>query len=129
MFYPKIKQTAGETAKPTSPIILVIIRDCHARHNLVVTANNAHEERTYRRMATKQGYLVAVRKPQNPTCDNCDHMTIRKTHSGENTRYCDLMGLYIPDNEQSPTCELHSAINKFERMMTAKAKARKGGER
>ena len=125
----KQRQTAGETAKPTSPIILVIIRDCHARHNLVVTANNAHEERTYRRMATKQGYLVAVRKPQNPTCDNCDHMTIRKTHSGENTRYCDLMGLYIPDNEQSPTCELHSAINKFERMMTAKAKARKGGER
>ena len=121
--------TAGETAKPTSPIILVIIRDCHARHNLVVTANNAHEERTYRRMATKQGYLVAVRKPQNPTCDNCDHMSIRKTRSGENTRHCDFFGLYIPDNEQSPTCELHSAINKFERMMTAKAKARKGGER
>ena len=61
------RTTAGETAKPTSPIILVIIRDCHARHNLVVTANNEREERTYRRMATKQGYLVAVRKPKAHT--------------------------------------------------------------
>ena len=60
------RTTAGETAKPTSPIILVIFRDCHARHNLVVTANNEREERTYRRMATKQGYLVAVRKPRQP---------------------------------------------------------------
>ena len=73
-----------------TPIVLVIIRDCHARHNLVVTANNEREERTYRRMATKQGYLVAVRKPKSPTCD------------------------------------LHTAISKFERMMAAKA-GRKGG--
>lgn len=118
------KKTAGETAKPTSPIILVIIRDCHASHNLVVTAHNDHEERTFRRMATKQGYLVAVRKPKNPTCDNCDHMELRQVRS-ENTRYCGLMGLYIPDNEQSPTCDFHEAVSKFERAMTAKA--RKGG--
>ena len=115
------RQTAGETAKPTSPIILVIFRDCHARHNLVVTANNEREERTYRRMATKQGYLVAVRKPKNPTCDNCDHMTIRNFKDGTAHRHCDLMGLYVPDNEQSPTCDLHTAISKFERMMAAKA--------
>ena len=121
------RTTAGETAKPTSPIILVIIRDCHARHNLVVTANNDHEERTYRRMATKQGYLVAVRKPKNPTCDNCDHMSIRKTRSGENTRHCDFFGLYIPDNEHAPSCEFHKAVSKFERMMSAKAK--EGGAR
>ena len=102
-------------------ITLVIIRDCHARHNLVVTANTETEERTYRRMATKQGYLVAVRKPKNPTCDNCNHMELRQVQ-GENTRYCGLMGLYIPDNEQSPTCGFHEAVSKFERMMTAKAK-------
>lgn len=120
----KQRQTAGETAKPTSPIILVIIRDCHARHNLVVTANNEREERTYRRMATKQGYLVAVRKPKNPTCDNCDHMTIRNTH-GENHRYCELMGQYIPDNEQSLSCDYHLAVEKFQRRVSAIGK--KGG--
>lgn len=123
--------TAGETAKPTSPIILVIIRDCHARHNLVVTAHNDHEERTFRRMATKQGYLVAVRKPKNPTCDNCNHMTVRNFRDGTAHRHCDLMGLYVPDNEQSPTCDFHTAVSKFERLMTAKASAgsatKKGG--
>lgn len=123
----KQRQTAGETAKPTSPIILVIIRDCHARHNLVVTANTEHEERAYRSMATKKGYLVAVRRPKNPTCDNCDHMTIRKTRGGENTRHCDFFGLYIPDNEHAPSCEFHKAVSKFERMMSAKAK--EGGAR
>lgn len=119
------RQTAGETAKPTSPIILVIIRDCHARHNLVVTANNEREERTYRRMATKQGYLVAVRKPKNPTCDNCDHMTIRNFKDGTAHRHCDLMGLYVPDNEQSPTCNYHLAVEKFQRRVSAIGK--KGG--
>lgn len=109
-----------------TPIILVIIRDCHVRHNLVVTANNAHEERTYRRMATKQGFLVAVRKPKDPTCDNCANMTVRNIQ-GTAHRHCDLMGLYVPDNEQSPTCNFHEAVSKFETMMTAKA--RKGGAR
>lgn len=126
------RQTAGpstgsgtENKKATGPVVLVIIRDCHARHNLVVTAHNDHEERTYRRMATKQGYLVAVRKPKNPTCDNCANMSMRNFRDGSAHRHCDLMGLFIPDNEQSPTCNFHMAVSKFETMMTAKA--RKGG--
>lgn len=120
------QKTAGETAPAT--IILVIIKDCHARHNEVVVAKTPREEQRIRLKAMAKGYLVAERKrkPDEPTCDNCDHMTIRTIGSGTH-RHCDLMGLYIPDNEQSPTCDLHSAINKFERMMTAKAKARKGG--
>lgn len=109
----------------TNPIVLVIIRDCHAKHNLVVTANNAHEERTYRRMATKQGFLVAVRKPKDPTCDNCANMTVRNFRDGTTHRHCDLMGLFVPDNEQSPTCEFHTALSKFETMMATRA--RKGG--
>ena len=127
----KQRQAAGpstgsgtENKKATGPVVLVIIRDCHARHNLVVTANTETEERTYRRMATKQGYLVAVRKPKKPTCDNCANMTVRNIQ-GTGHRHCDLMGLYIPETEQSPTCNFHEAVSKFEAMMTAKA--RKGG--
>ena len=120
------RQTAGETAQTTTTgaIVLVIIRDCHASHNLVVTAKTEKEEKTYRRMATRKGYLVAVRKPKDPTCDNCANMTVRNVQ-GAAHRHCDLMGLYIPDNEQSPTCGFHEAVSKFETMMTAKA--RKGG--
>lgn len=106
-------------------ITLVIIRDCHAAHNEVVTAHNEREERRIRLRAASKGYLVAVRKPKEPTCDNCDHMTIRKTHSGENSRYCDLMGQYIPDNEHAPGCDYHKAIEKFERRVSAMGK--KGG--
>lgn len=106
-------------------ITLVIIRDCHAAHNEVVTAHTEREERRIRLRAASKGFLVAVRKPKEPTCDNCDHMTVRQTRSGENTRYCDLFGLYIPDNEQSPTCEFHQAVSKFERRVSAMA--RKGG--
>ncbi len=118
------QKTAGETA-----IILVIIKDCHASHNEVVVAKTPRDERRIKLTAIANGYLVAERKrkPAEPTCDNCDHMSIRTFKDGSTHRHCDLMGLYIPDNEQSPTCDLHTAINKFERMMTAKAKARKGG--
>ena len=116
----KQRQTAGETATKT----LVIFRDCHAKNNLVVTAKTEREEKTYRRMATRKGYLVAVRKPKDPTCDNCANMTVRNVH-GTAHRHCDLMGLYIPETEQHPTCNFHQAVSKFERMMTAQS--RKGG--
>ena len=49
-----------------------------------------------------------------PTCDNCGLMTILKTGSG-NHRHCDLMGLYIPDWEQFPSCSLHTWTNKTSR--------------
>lgn len=116
------QSTAGETAPKT--IILVIIKDCHAKHNVVVEAKTPRDERRIRLTAMAKGYLVAERKrkPAEPTCDNCDHMTIRKTHSGENTRYCDLMGQYIPDNEHAPVCDYHKAIEKFERRVSAMGK-------
>lgn len=50
--------TAGETAQKT----LVIFRDCHSRHNLLVKVHTWADELMYRRMATRRGWLVAVRK-------------------------------------------------------------------
>ena len=41
---------------------LVIFRDCHVRHNLIVKAQTFADELMYRRMAAKRGWLVAVRK-------------------------------------------------------------------
>lgn len=132
----KQRQTAGETAKgkgawnaPAKDRTLVIFRDCHAKHNEVVVAKTPRDERRIRLTAMAKGYLVAERKrkPSEPTCDNCDHMTIRKTHRCENTRYCELMGQYIPDNEHAPGCDYHKAIEKFERRVSAMG--RKGGER
>ena len=111
-------------------ITLVFIRSCHVKDNVAI-AIRPEEKPMYERFAARHGYKVAVRKPKEPTCDNCDNMTILQTGSG-NHRHCDLMGLYIPDNEQSPTCDLHMAISKFERLMSAKGKVkentfRKGG--
>ena len=119
------RMTAGETAPKT--VILVIIKDCHAKNNVVVEAKTPRDERRIRLTAMAKGYLVTERKRKTsePTCDNCDHVTIRKTRDGENTRYCDLMGQYIPDNEHAPGCDYHKAIEKFERRVTAIG--RKGG--
>lgn len=50
--------TAGETAQKT----LVIFRDCHSRHNLLVKVQTWADELMYRRMATKRGWLVTERK-------------------------------------------------------------------
>ena len=50
--------TAGKTAQKT----LVIFRDCHSRHNLLVKVHTWADELMYRRMATRRGWLVAVRK-------------------------------------------------------------------
>ena len=121
------RQTAGETAT----ITLVMVRSCHVRDNVAIENVRPGERPMYERFATRHGFLVAVRKPKEPTCDNCANMTVRHTRSG-NHRHCELMGLYIPDNEQSPTCDLHMAISKFERLMSAKGKVkentfRKGG--
>ena len=54
------RTTAGETA----PRTLVIIRDCHAKNNIVVTANSDREEERVRLRAMSKGFLVAVRKPR-----------------------------------------------------------------
>ena len=51
------RQTAGKTAT----ISLVIMRDCHVRHNQTVDINPDKFE-TYRRLAAKRGWLVGVRK-------------------------------------------------------------------
>lgn len=51
-----------------------------------------------------------------PTCDNCGLMTIRQTASG-NHRHCDLYGLFIPDQEMYPSCELHTRMNRTSRQL------------
>ena len=112
----------------TYPRTLVVIRDCHAKNNLTVIARTADDEKLYRKMAARKEWKVAVRKrnpTQEPTCDNCNSMELRRTSDGANHRWCDMHGQWIPDTEQSPVCDFHSAVSKFENMMTAKA--RKGG--
>ena len=60
--------TAGQTAKRT----LVIFRDCHAKHNILVVANSDREEEKIRLRALSDGFLVALRKPKQPGCEtNC----------------------------------------------------------
>lgn len=54
------RTTAGETAQRT----LVIFRDCHAKHNIVVEANSDREEEKIRLRALSDGFLVALRKPR-----------------------------------------------------------------
>lgn len=56
----KQRQTAGETA----PRTLVIIRDCHSKNNIVITANSDREEEKIRLRAMSKGFLVALRKPR-----------------------------------------------------------------
>ena len=100
---------------------LVIFRDCHAAHNIVVNAHTEYDEALYRKMAAKKGWRVAVRKPIEPTCDNCAHMDIKNTRAG-NHRRCGLFGQWIPDNENAPVCYYHAAVRKFEDAMAKKAK-------
>ena len=126
------KKTAGETA---STITLVAIIDCHASHN--VRMNVKPEEKGYiKRFLKAHGYQVVERKPkpQEPTCDNCGNMAIRQNRDGENYRRCLLWGQVIPDNEQSPTCDYHTAVHKFlDRFSGGKSRyqntIRKGGRK
>lgn len=48
---------------------------------------------------------------RQPTCDNCALMTIVRTGSG-NHRRCDLMWLFIPDQEMFPSCDRHQFCKK-----------------
>lgn len=57
MFYPKIKQTAGETAKT-----LVVFRDCHASTRIAVQCTGRDDERFVRSFARHMGWPVCVRK-------------------------------------------------------------------
>ena len=52
------------TATQAYPKTLVVIRDCHAKNNLVVTARTADDEQLYRKMASRKQWKVAVRKPR-----------------------------------------------------------------
>lgn len=97
----------------TYPVTLVVIRDCHAKNNLTVTAHNADDEALYRKMAAKKQWKVAVRKPKTPkepSCDNYASMDMRNHVDGTVHRWCDLYGQWIPDTEQSPVCDHHSAL-------------------
>ena len=53
------KQTAGETATERT---LVIFRDCHAANNLVITIEDAYEERFYRNFARRMGWPCTTRR-------------------------------------------------------------------
>ncbi len=66
---------------------------------------------TMTRAMRKKVKVTQGKHQGEPTCDNCGLMTIIKTGSG-NHRHCDLMGLYIPDWEQFPTCSLHTWQNR-----------------
>ena len=68
------RTTAGETA----PRTLVIFRDCHAKNNIVVTANSDREEERIRLRAMSDGFLVALRKPKQPGCET--HCTTTPTN-------------------------------------------------
>lgn len=57
-------QHTQKTAGQTAPRTLVIIRDCHSKHNIVVTANSDREEEKIRLRALSDGFLVALRKPR-----------------------------------------------------------------
>lgn len=57
-------QNTQKTAGQTAPRTLVIIRDCHAKHNILVVANSDREEEKIRLRAMSKGFLVAVRKPK-----------------------------------------------------------------
>ena len=65
------RTTAGETAQRT----LVIFRDCHAKHNIVVNANSDREEEKIRLKAMSKGFLVAVRKPRELMQNLCNTYT------------------------------------------------------
>lgn len=114
------------------PKTLVVIRDCHASHNIVLTARTADDEQLYRKMAEKKGWKVAERKPKakelGPVCDNCESMVLRNTRDGAAHRFCGLYGQWIPDEEQSPTCDHHSALNGAF-LLTLTPTAEEGGAR
>ena len=57
-------QHTQKTAGQTAPRTLVIFRDCHANHNILVVANSDREEEKIRLRAMSKGFLVAVRKPK-----------------------------------------------------------------
>ena len=71
-------QHTQKTAGQTAPRTLVIIRDCHSKHNIVVTANSDREEEKIRLRALSDGFLVALRKPKQPGCET--HCTTKPTN-------------------------------------------------
>ena len=100
-------------------VTLVAIIDCHASHNVRLENVNPEEKGYIKRFLKAHGYQVVERKakPQEPTCDNCGHMTVRQTGSG-NHRHCDL----------------HTALQRFNDIVTGRRKGqrkentlRKGG--
>ena len=76
------RTTAGKTAKRT----LVIFRDCHAKNNIVVTANSDREDEKIRLKAMSKGFLVAVRKPRELMQNLCDTYAVTCTSSAHTWR-------------------------------------------
>lgn len=64
-----------------------------------------------------------------PTCDNCGLMSLRTFRDGTLHRHCDILGLYIPDHEMFPSCQLHTWQNRTScTIARTGVKWEKGGE-
>ena len=67
---------------------------------------------TMTRVMRKKVKVVSGKHQGEPTCDNCGMMAFRNFRDGSTHRHCDAIGLYIPDREMFPTCELHTWQNR-----------------
>ena len=62
--------------------------------------------------ALRQVRITQGSHQSEPTCDNCGLMSMRNFANGTTHRHCDIMGLFIPDEEMFPTCSLHTWQNR-----------------
>lgn len=67
---------------------------------------------TMTRVMRKQVRVTQGKHQCEPTCDNCGLMSFRNFRDGSTHRYCGILGLYIPDQEMYPSCNLHTRQNR-----------------
>ena len=83
---------------------------------------------TMTRAMRKKVRVAQGRHQGEPTCDNCGLMSLRTFRDGTLHRHCDIMGLFIPDEEMFPSCNLHTWQNRTSRTLARKdVKWEKGG--
>lgn len=79
------------------------------------------------RAMRKRVRVAEGRHQGEPTCDNRGLMTIITSGSGTH-RHCDLLGLFIPDEEMFPSCDLHTWLNRISLALSRNGvKREKGG--
>jgi len=67
---------------------------------------------TMKRAMRKQVRVTQGQHHAEPTCDNCGLMSYRNFRDGSTHRHCDILGLFIPDHEMFPSCQLHTWMNR-----------------